>query len=415
MMKTISLILAFILVLFFTFSGCSKPDPDAEYNKNASKGLEFTSNGDDTCYVSGIGTCSDENVVIPTVSPDGDKVKSIGEKAFENCAALKNVTIPHSVEFIGYDAFLGTSFYNDNSNWENGVLYADKYLIKAKDELSGTYDIKPGTVSIASEAFSNCPNLEIIKVPADVLYVDPYSFGSREDDNLKINLLGGEKQLKSILNAMRVQINRTVIVTITDPENSDSGNSAENRISIHSFPKAAADGKIKVGKTYRYYDLMTIVFPDFDMRGPYSLKIDHFLNNFMRRAFFVESDGKTVFDVLSNIKYVSNGDGTCCFSEVKQSDIKNVYITESPLGDTVTKIGASALENFHSLMHVTISSTVTTIESRAFAGCSELRIIMFEGTAEEWKKIEKGDGWNSSTGDFEVRCYDGVILTKAES
>ena len=39
-----------------------------------SEGLKFTSNGDGTCSVSGIGTCTDTEIVIPPVSPMGDAV-----------------------------------------------------------------------------------------------------------------------------------------------------------------------------------------------------------------------------------------------------------------------------------------------------------------------------------------------------
>ena len=44
--------------------------------------LTFTSNGDGTCYVESIGTCTDTDVVIPSVSPDGDRVTGIAELAF---------------------------------------------------------------------------------------------------------------------------------------------------------------------------------------------------------------------------------------------------------------------------------------------------------------------------------------------
>ena len=47
-----------------------------------SEGLEFTSNGDGTCYVAGIGECTDTDIVIPEVSPTGDVVIAIGTYAF---------------------------------------------------------------------------------------------------------------------------------------------------------------------------------------------------------------------------------------------------------------------------------------------------------------------------------------------
>ena len=60
--------------------------------KEPSVGLEFTSNRDGTCYVTGIGTCTDTDVVIPSISPDGDSVTSIGNGAFYDCSSLTSVT-----------------------------------------------------------------------------------------------------------------------------------------------------------------------------------------------------------------------------------------------------------------------------------------------------------------------------------
>ncbi|MGN0819833.1 MAG: leucine-rich repeat protein [Christensenellaceae bacterium] len=72
-----------------------------------SKNLEFTSNGDGTCVLTGIGACQDAKVNIPNVSPDFDVVISIGEDAFNNCQTLTNIVIPNSVTSIHKGAFRG--------------------------------------------------------------------------------------------------------------------------------------------------------------------------------------------------------------------------------------------------------------------------------------------------------------------
>ena len=64
-------------------TNCGEADPDYIPEIPAySVGLEYTSNGDGTCYVSGIGTCTDTDIVIPSVAPNGQKVVAIGNSAF---------------------------------------------------------------------------------------------------------------------------------------------------------------------------------------------------------------------------------------------------------------------------------------------------------------------------------------------
>ena len=73
--------------------------------ENYSKGLLYTSGGNGTCYVSGTGTCTDTDIVIPSVSPNGDRVTSIGNYAFSDCSGLTSVTIGEGVTSIGGSAF----------------------------------------------------------------------------------------------------------------------------------------------------------------------------------------------------------------------------------------------------------------------------------------------------------------------
>ena len=107
-MKKILALIALVLTFSLIFASCDKNDnvPSEEDsntnldNSGVTEGedsskdddddtevttgsLAFTSNGDGTCYVSGvIGTCKDENIIIPSVSPSGDKVTAIGSYAF---------------------------------------------------------------------------------------------------------------------------------------------------------------------------------------------------------------------------------------------------------------------------------------------------------------------------------------------
>ena len=70
--RLIALAFALVMVLCLVSCGGGKNPPANDGN------LEFVSNGDGTCYVSGIGElAAAENIVIPEKSPEGDKVTGI--------------------------------------------------------------------------------------------------------------------------------------------------------------------------------------------------------------------------------------------------------------------------------------------------------------------------------------------------
>ena len=84
---------------------------------------------------------------------------------FKNCTKLENITIPDSVRYIDFGALENTAYYNNESNWENGLLYCGKHLISVKQSLSGQCEVKAGTKSVANGAFYNCSNIESIILP----------------------------------------------------------------------------------------------------------------------------------------------------------------------------------------------------------------------------------------------------------
>ncbi len=74
--------------------------------QEASKGLAFTLLNDGTYEVSGIGSCTDTEIIIPSVYND-KPVTSIGDSAFRGCSGLTSITIGNSVTSIGNSAFWG--------------------------------------------------------------------------------------------------------------------------------------------------------------------------------------------------------------------------------------------------------------------------------------------------------------------
>lgn len=143
-------------------------------NTTDSTGLTFSSNGNGTCTLTGLGACRDSCVVIPTTSPSGDRVTAIGPQAFYNCTGVTVVQIPATVSTVGHLAFGGcTSLVyitvsSQNTSYKDigGVLYtADgKTLVHYPAAAGATsVQIPAGVTKIEDMAFYGCKSLKFIR------------------------------------------------------------------------------------------------------------------------------------------------------------------------------------------------------------------------------------------------------------
>lgn len=116
----------------------------------------------------------DCNKIESITIPNG--VMTIGDYAFYMCHSLDTIIIPNSITTIGSHALECTKIYENESNWDNGVLYINNYLIKAKDTISGSYTIKNNTQLIANAAFASCDSLTCVVLPNNISRIGDFTF-----------------------------------------------------------------------------------------------------------------------------------------------------------------------------------------------------------------------------------------------
>ena len=166
------------------------PNAPESQPPDASLGLRFTSNGDGTCVLSGIGTCADASVVIPTFSPLGERVTAIAPMALYGNPTVTAVQIPASVTEIGALAlaacpalvYVSVSPQNAFFCDVDGILFsADQSTLllyppmRAESELS----ISVATVRIADMAFYKCGYLSRIRYDGTAAQWDAIRIGSK--------------------------------------------------------------------------------------------------------------------------------------------------------------------------------------------------------------------------------------------
>ena len=185
-----------------------------------SYGLSYSIfHGTDTCVITGIGSCTDAEIVIPRMIDScrvigideiafndcnrvtsiiiPDTVTSIGASAFYGCIDLKSISIPESVTSIGAGAFtncgkltnvvipdsvstLGECVFSGCSRLKNVVLPVGLTSIPKYTFLNCTLleavVVPDGVISIGESAFSACDNLSSISLPESVTSIGAGAF-----------------------------------------------------------------------------------------------------------------------------------------------------------------------------------------------------------------------------------------------
>ena len=389
-----------------------------------SRRLTYESNGNGTCSVKGIGTCTDTDIVLPWISPDGDRVTAIADYAFCYCDTIASVTIPASVTAVGRGAFYDcAALTNVNyegtlagwcaiafaANTSNPVYYAKRLTIGGVlltdavttsrirsigdyafincESLTGLY-LQESVASIGTSAFQNCRNLSQIRYVGSSEQWENVEKGSRWNTNVSASFVrysGG----------MIYQSNGDGTATVTK-----AGACPDTQIVI---PPISPDGEIitAIGDyAFCYCDTVTSV------TLPAS----------------VISIGKGAFydcTALTNVVFEGDAAGWLGIAFANNTSNPVYYAKTLTVGGTpltsvtvpgsMTAIGDYVLINCESLTSVTFEKTVTSIGTQAFRGCRNLSSVVFYGNAAELQAIEKGANWSLQAGAYTVTYYSGGL------
>ena len=199
--RFVGLVMAFV-VLILCIPVCTHAEIIASGNEHGegcteNDELHWTLDSDGLLTISGTGGFSQSGAL----SDIKDKIKSVVIEdgitdimswLFMRCSQLTSITIPDSVTQIGEDAFGGTAYYDNENNWENGVLYIGNHLIAAKSDITAL-TVKPGTLTIAKDAFNDCASLTDITLADSLKSIPENMFDNtafyKNEDNWENGLL----------------------------------------------------------------------------------------------------------------------------------------------------------------------------------------------------------------------------------
>ena len=342
----------------------------------------------------------------------GENVKHIPSCICLGMTNLTSIIIPNSVTSIGEWAFKETGVYNDEVNWENGVLYIDNCLISAKESISGNCVIKDDTRLMANNAFRNCKSLTSVTIPNSVTSIEDYVFA----DCSSLTSITIPESVTSIGDYAFAFCSSLTSITI--PESVTSiGNSAFS--SCSGLTSVTIGNNVTSIGDYAFcncYSLTSVTIGNsvtsigyeafYGCKSLTSITIPESVSNIESYAFnHCSALTKTNYtgDIAGwcDIKFGSSNSNPIFYSHnlyIKEQEIKDLVIpntvntirnyafyngsslTSITIPNSVTSIGSCAFRNCQSLTSITIPNSVTSIGYRAFSGCSALTSITCEVT-----------------------------------
>ncbi len=288
-------------------------------------------------------------------------VTSIGDEAFLFCTSLTSITIPNSVTSIGRFAFDNTGIFNNESNWENGVLYISNCLIAAKSYISGSYTCKDNTRLIGDAAFYRCSSLSSVIIPNSVTSIGDDAFSECSS-------------LTSVIIPNSVtSIGRHAISSCSSLTSVTIGNSVTS-IGDEAFCGCSSLTSMVVERGNATYDSRENCNAIIETAT--NTLIAGCQNTIIPNS--VMSIGDRAFSGCSSLTSITIPEGITSIEEWAFESCSS--LTSVTIGNSVTSIGNSAFRYCSSLTFITIGNGVTSIERDAFESCSSLTSITCLGT-----------------------------------
>ncbi len=425
--------------VFFTYKGSNANVSSSDYLYRSITNVTFTSNvtrisdyafyecaslseitlPDDVTYI-GEGSFYSCSSLKSIVIPDG--VKSIGSSAFAYCSKLTSVTLPDGLTRIGAGAFQACSQLTSIALPET----LERIGSSAFGSCALTSIAIPNSVTnITQGAFSFCKNLKSVKVNQYVLDTGLSNvFWNYDGPNA--NYTDSDYYYRSITNVTfssnvtRISDNALYYcyslkeITLPDEVTYIGANSFDHCNSLTSI--VIPDGVKSIGSSAFYYcsGLASVTLPEGLTHIGYgafqnckkltAIKLPETLESINRYAF--SGCSLTSIEIPNSVTNITQGAFSYCTSlksvkvnqYVLDSGLRNVFfnykgsnanysssdylyrsITNVTFSSNVTRISNRAFYECYGLKAIDVPSAVTTIGSYAFAYCSLLQKIVFNG------------------------------------
>ncbi len=325
-----------------------KSDESDDNNRFEEKPEEETSKlsyllWDDGYWVTGIGECTDTDIVIPSTY-NGLPVNLVSEYSFSGCKSLTSVTISEGITYIGQKAFEGCSS-----------------LVSV---------IMPKSITVVgNNAFYGCTGLTGV-------YISDLSAWCQIDFEEKV----GAYNANPLSYAHNLYLDNKLITDLIIPEEvtyigicAFTGCTSIKKVTVHDGVTSVGKGALGIS-TMEEFTGPAIAFATCSVYGS-NLKTVTITNGEIKSTYTMGTYYNSTFETLileDGVTKIGDSAFDSC------SSLKEVSI-----GKGVTEIGTGAFYRCESLPKITIPSNVKIIGSHAFGYCTSLEEVIIESGVEE--------------------------------
>ncbi len=331
-MKTKSFLLALLAQLFtLSASAYDAKVGSIYYNlDNTNRTAEVTYSSYSSTYTGGITIPT--NITYNNVNY---RVTTIGNRAFKNCTSLTSVTIPSSIKTIGALAFTGCTQLTSIS-------------------------IPASVTEIYGKAFSGCTQLASITIPTSVIYIDFDAFLDTPWYNTwYASQADGLCFINNVLYKYKGSMPQNYTVNVPDGTTCIGGRAFEGQTNLVSVVIPESCTYIGAHAFYQCSSLKSITWPSsLDLLGGaafgYCSSLEHvdipMCSSWGNIAMNRRQNGVVEASTMWHFVYCNN-------------------LVSATLAEGILSIPLGFFDSCTNLNYVSIPSTITEIDSRAFSGC----------------------------------------------
>ncbi len=335
---------------------------------------------------------------------EGSELVSIGSDAFRYCNSLTSIAIPSSVTSIGSDAFSG-----------------------CKGLTTVTFEEGSQLTSIGYYAFEDCSSLTSITIPSSVTTIGSYAF--RDCSSLESVDFGENSMLTSIGSYAFEYCSSLTSITIPESVTSIARNAfyqcyklveVINLSSLEITAGSSSNGYVGFYADYVYTSLDTPLIQQ--KVGDYIFYLN---DNVMYLLAYLGNNTNLTLPSVERVKEIFTDYTGSSYQIYEYAFYNNDNIASITIPSSVTSIGSNAFSgctglttvtfkerselisigerafyNCTGLTSITIPSTVTSIGNEVFRFCSNLTIYC--------EVASRPSGWNSSWNYSDCPVYWGL-------